>query len=93
MEGMDTVISDEAALKRIAHNVNRLLAGAEMSRYRLAKITGESEQTIKSVADGAHVPRVSLLARIAEALGVKVDDLLQPIPGQKKSGRKLQEVA
>lgn len=89
---MKTVISDETALKRISYHVNRLLDNSGMSRYRLAKITEESEQTIKSVADGAHVPRASLLARIAEAFGIKVDELLQPIPASKKSGKKLQEI-
>lgn len=92
MKGMDNVISDTTALERIAFNVNRLLDATGMSRYRLAKNTGESEQTIKSVADGAHNPRVSLVARIADALGVKIDDLLQPIPAAKKSGKKFQNV-
>lgn len=87
------MINDSDALANISYNLNRLLAAAEMSRYRLAKITGESEQTIKSVADGAHMPRVSLMARIAEAFGVKVDDLLAPIPSKKKTSRKFQEVA
>lgn len=93
MEGMDTVIDDATTIERIAFHVNRLLDQAGMSRYRLAKITGESEQTIKSVADGAHNPRVSLVGRIAFALGVKIDDLLRPIPAEKKSRKKFQEVA
>jgi transcriptional regulator with XRE-family HTH domain len=90
---MDTVISDEEALARIAHHVNRILAERGMSRYRLSKLTGESEQAIKHIADGVHMPRASFLARIAEGLGAKVDDLLKPIPTDTKSRKKFQEVA
>lgn len=93
MKGMDNVIDDATTIERIAFHINRLLSESGMSRYRLAKNTGESEQTIKSVADGAHNPRVSLVGRIAVALGVKIDDLLKPIPASKKSSKKFQEVA
>lgn len=87
------MISDAEALVRIAHHINRFLVERGMTRYRLSKLTGESEQSIKHIVDGVHMPRASFLARIAEGLGVKVDDLLSPIHENRKSRKNFQEVA
>lgn len=90
---MDTVITDDELKANISENLNRILDQHGMSRYVLSKKTGESEQTIKNVADGLHVPRSGILARIAEAVGVSVDDLIKHPKPIRKSGKKFQNVA
>lgn len=97
IEGMNTVITDDNLKANISANLHRIMEERDsMTRYRLAQLTGESEQTIRNVVDGLHVPRTGILARIAEALDVTIDDLIASparIPAQRKSGKKVQHVA
>lgn len=93
---MKTVLTDEVARENLKANLARLLEERGFTRYRLARVTGESDQTIKNVADGVHMPRAGLLSRLAEALGVSMDDLVhQPrsTTKPKKSQKKMQSVA
>lgn len=68
------VIDDEEALKNIAENVAKFRG--ERSRYWLAKQVGVRTNAISGIEDREHMPGAGLVARIAYALGVKVDDLI-----------------
>lgn len=69
---------DTETLKRISHNVSRLLAEREWTQAQLAAETEETEMNISRVVRGRNMPGAGLLSRIAEAFGVAVDDLLKP---------------
>jgi len=73
MEGMQ--VSDEEALNNIAKNVAALRG--ERSRYWLAKETGTYTINITRIENGDHMPGAGLLSRLAEALGVEIERLLQ----------------
>lgn len=62
----------------IAANVARLRG--ERSQYWLAKAVGSNPSHIQRVEDAQHTPGAGLLVRLAEALGVNVQDLLDPPP-------------
>lgn len=76
---MSNVISDEQSKELVAHNVNRLLEKQGHSRYWLAKQTGEWNSTIANVCTAKKCCGAGLLARIAEALGVGIDELFSPV--------------
>lgn len=86
------MIDDEQAKENIAANVSRLLDEKKMTRYRLAQLTGENQTNLYHVVHGQNVPRAGALARIAEALGVTIDFLVNN-PAKKSSRKKLEEVA
>lgn len=47
-----------------------------MSQSELARLTGVSLQAISNIENDKSIPQSDLLARIADALSVKVDDLI-----------------
>lgn len=55
-------------------NLLRLLAAAEMSLQDLAEKTGLDERTIRGIAHGTHKPHTRTVHRLAEGLGVPVDE-------------------
>jgi transcriptional regulator with XRE-family HTH domain len=75
--GMATVISNEKALENAARNMRSLLEKSGMSLRELARTTGDSPMTLSNILNAKHVPGVSVLARVAEAFGVTIDDLLK----------------
>jgi len=79
------VITNDETRDRIGVNVTRFMEERKMSQATLSRVTGESEMTISQVKRGMHVPNSAILHRIAEALQVKMDDLVAPISaGAKK---------
>lgn len=74
-------ISDEDALKNISRNMARLRG--EMSYSELARQVDSWPGNISKIEKGEHMPGAALLARIAEVLGVTVDDLLNNGPPKK----------
>jgi len=70
-------INDEDTKLTIATNVIRALKKQGKSRYWLAKETGEYEGTIANVCHGRNVCGAGMLSRIANALGVTTDKLLE----------------
>jgi transcriptional regulator with XRE-family HTH domain len=80
-----TVITDDDAKHIVANNVARLIAEKGWSQQKLADATGENKMMISRVVRAEHCPGVGLMARIAEALEVTVDELLSP--ARKKSYR------
>jgi transcriptional regulator with XRE-family HTH domain len=75
--GMATVISNEKALENAAKNMRLLLDASGMSLRELARQTGDSPMTLSNIMNAKHVPGVSVLARVAEAFKVTIDDLLK----------------
>ena len=75
---MSTVmLTNEEAREVIAHNVGRLMGKRGMSQRQLSVASGESDMAISRVVRGIHCPSAAMLARIADALSVSVDDLLR----------------
>ena len=75
---MSTVmLTDEEAKDVIAHNVARYMEKREMTQRQLAVAARENDMAISRVVRGIHCPSAAMLARIADALAVTVDDLLQ----------------
>jgi transcriptional regulator with XRE-family HTH domain len=75
---MSTVLTDEEAKMYIAENVRRLLLLRGMNQSDLARKIGESEMRISLMVRGIKLPSAAFLARVAEALAVKIDELLSP---------------
>lgn len=83
---MSIVVSDDQALQYIAANVARLRG--DRSYSELAKLVDSYPANISKIEKGEHMPGAALLSRLAEALGVTSDDLLQPPPSPKKNSRR-----
>lgn len=82
------MITNDETRGRIGFNVSRYMAERKMTQATLSRITGESEMTISQVARGKHVPNSAILHRIAEALQIKMDDLVAPIATETTTPRK-----
>lgn len=83
------MLSDQQTLANIAANLTRLMDGKSYSQLARDCSTPTERAypaTIERICKGRHMPGAGLLARIAEALGVTTDDLLDspPSPRQKK---------
>ena len=48
-----------------------------VTQAELAERTGLTEATISRIENGQHRPRISTVRRLAEALGVKPEDLVE----------------
>lgn len=62
----------------MANNIKQLLAARKMSVYRLAKETGLTYPTASKLVKAVEIPadtRYDTLRRIADALGVGVEEL------------------
>lgn len=69
-------MTSEQAKWLLSHNIESILQRKGWSRYRLAKESGISEQTISNIINQAHEPRLSVVATIANALGVTTNRLI-----------------
>lgn len=76
------MISDDQLRQNIAANLQRLLETRGLTRSALARLTGDSLMTISVTVAGKHVPGTGVVARIAEALDVSVDRLVNAPPEQ-----------
>lgn len=82
---MPAVIKDEQIIENIRCNVSRILTQRKLSQAWLARISSESDMTISRIVRGVHMPASGTLHRIAQALGVSTDYLIQH--AEKKSQR------
>lgn len=55
-------------------NLRRLMAAAGLSIHQVAERTGLDERTIRGIASGASRPHTQTLHRLADGLGVPVDE-------------------
>ena len=74
------MISDDEAKDRIAWNVRRLLEERGWSQHQLAVAVNTNDMAISYLLRAKRMPGAAFLARVAEALGTAVDDLLAEIP-------------
>ena len=83
---MQDVETDKITLGNIAENLRRLraergLSYSELARRCSVEVDGERNTaypaTIERIEKGKHMPSTSLAKRIAEALGVSLDDLTE----------------
>lgn len=72
-----TASSDEQIMARLSRNLRRILKQRGITKYRLSKMTGLSEQAVGHVVRGRHMPLIHKLVSIAEALGVSLEELLR----------------
>lgn len=56
--------------------LDQIMADKKMTGYRLAKISGVSQASISDYRNGASQPTLSIAKRIADALGVTIDELV-----------------
>ena len=68
------MLTDEQALEAISLNVRRYRG--DRSYSEIARVCKTYPATIERVEKGRHMPGAGLLSRLAESLGVSVDDLL-----------------
>lgn len=69
-------LTSEQAKRLLSTNIEALLQKKGWSRYRLAKQSGISEQTIRNIMEQLHEPRLSIVATLANALGVTPNRLI-----------------
>lgn len=62
--------------KRIGHRVKKLRKTKGLTQSQLAVLVGLPRPNISRLETGAHVPSILLLERFAEALHVKLSDLI-----------------
>jgi len=72
------MLTDEEVKAAFSFNVRRLLEDQGHSVYWLKKEIGVGEGTIYPIVNGKVVPSVAISSRIAEVLGVTVDELIEP---------------
>ena len=55
---------------------------AGLSQYQLSRLAGISQATISHIERGKFVPTVDTAYRVAAVLGVRVDEIFVPEPGE-----------
>lgn len=70
-------LKDETAKRKISINLTKAMANASMSQADLARVTGESNARISYYRRGLKLPSIAVSARIADALGMNIGDLLK----------------
>lgn len=89
------MLTDEQAKRNIAANVTRLqgdLSYGELARRCSLKNDRIYPSAIQRIARGENMPGAGLLARLAEALGASVDELLD-FPPKNRPEKKLEKIA
>ncbi len=71
------MITDEQLKRNLSRNLKKTLDIQGLTPYRLAKMVDEPQTSVYRIVRGENVPNAVLLARMAEALDVTVDSLLQ----------------
>lgn len=71
------MITNEKTMEIVANNLQRYLEESGMSLRELARKTGDPPMTISNIINAKHVVGIGVLARIAEAFRLKVDDFLK----------------
>lgn len=64
-------------MRDVALNVRRLMARSGLTLEQVIAATGLSERTVKALVAGTSKPHARTLHRLAEGLGVSVDELFQ----------------
>ncbi|MBP2664302.1 MAG: Cro/C1-type DNA-binding domain [Firmicutes bacterium] len=67
-------------------NLNQVMTDKKISGYRLSKLSGVSQTSISEYRNGASQPTLPIAKKIADALGVTIDDLTDQQPTLPKTG-------
>lgn len=70
-------MDDDEAKEVVGKNVERLRKARDMSRYKLAKEVKASTIQITRIERCEHAPGAGLMTRLAKALQVSLNDLVQ----------------
>lgn len=76
------MIDDATARLRISRNIRHFMNMQGVSQADLVRLTGEPTNSVSRIVRGLNVPNVVMLARLAEALDVSVDQLLAEPSGK-----------
>ena len=85
-----STVTDFEACEHVSSNVLRLLDEQGHSVYWLMKELGMSPGALYPIVRGENVPTLGTTSRIADALGVTVDDLLE-LPRKREEKRSLKK--
>jgi transcriptional regulator with XRE-family HTH domain len=80
-----STVTDEEATRNIAANVTRLLREQEMSQRDLSHSADVPEMSVSRIVRGLNQPGIGTLTRVAQSLGVTVDEL---VAAPKKNSRR-----
>ena len=80
----------KTAMNRLAYNIEQALTACGWNQQDLADALGLHAGNLSRTLHGKNSPRLVLVERMAEELGVDVTDLLAPIPAQ--SARKFKKM-
>lgn len=86
-------ITDDQTKAAFSANVLRELQARGKNIHWLMNVTGEFSNRIYPAVNGKTMPGAGLVARVAAALDVPVDDLLKPIGSVDESSTVLEEIA
>jgi transcriptional regulator with XRE-family HTH domain len=65
----------------IATNLRRLMARHGLTYVEVVEATGLDERTIRGIVRGANHPHARTLHKLAQGLGVEIDELFRPLAG------------
>jgi len=68
----------------LRNHIKQHRARLDLTQEDLAQKVGVRRQTILSIEKGKYVPSALLAFQIAEALGMKVDELFEMVDGEEK---------
>lgn len=63
--------------KKLAENMRKIRARKKMSQGDICRALGVDRAYISNIESGKQNPTLSTIEKIAKALGVKIDELLQ----------------
>lgn len=77
----------------IANNIRKLRFFAnEMTQQQLAEKVGSSRQTIVAIEAGKYSPSLELAFLIADAFGVGIEKVFEPVVNEEKSSESYREL-
>ena len=77
MSATATINGNAAA---VASNLRRIMARDGMTFEQVIAVTQLDERTLRSLARGVTHPHARTLHKLAQGLGVSIDELFQPVP-------------
>lgn len=72
-----STVTDEVAMAVLAQNLKAALDARDMSQRELSRSTGDPIMTINDIVNAKSLPRIGVVVRIADALGLSIDELFE----------------
>lgn len=76
-------------MKEVKLNLKRIRINKNMTQVELSDKTGITQQNISAYEQGKNIPLLDSAAKIADALGVTLDDLVSIRDAHEQVGKKL----